>query len=72
MRAGARWKPSLTLDGGDLIVSGVTGGQVAHPLLACARESAKLVVKLAGEFGMSPASRARVRAGVGGAASKFG
>jgi P27 family predicted phage terminase small subunit len=72
-----RWRQAeaaldaLAAADGELVARGAAGGMVAHPLLAIARESARAVVRYAAEFGMTPNSRARLRAGGGAPASRF-
>jgi P27 family predicted phage terminase small subunit len=50
-------------DGGGLAVAGSRGGAVINPLLKVAVACARDVCRYAGEFGFTPASRARLRAG---------
>jgi phage terminase small subunit len=49
---------------GLLIKSQGNGDAIQNPLLGIARRAANDMVRYAGEFGMSPAARARIRAGV--------
>jgi P27 family predicted phage terminase small subunit len=57
-----------------LVAKGSTGNTVMHPLMKIATQSARDLCKFACEFGMTPAARARARAGWpdgGGGPGKF-
>jgi len=57
-----------------LIVKTAKGGVMQNPLFLCARQSAGDMVRYAGEFGMTPAARSRIRGlaqGFPGGLSKF-
>jgi P27 family predicted phage terminase small subunit len=64
-RSVGRWlQAEELLANADPVVEGSADNQVVNPLIKIAIESARNVVRFAGEFGMTPSSRARVRAGV--------
>ena len=48
-----------------LLVKSQGGDAIQNPLVGIARRAANDMVRYAGEFGMSPAARARISAGVG-------
>jgi P27 family predicted phage terminase small subunit len=50
-------------DGGGLVVAGSKGAAVINPLLKVTVQAARDVCRYAAEFGFTPASRARFRAG---------
>jgi P27 family predicted phage terminase small subunit len=52
-------------DGGGLLVAGAKGGLVVNPLLRVTADAAMAMLRLAGEFGLGPAARARIAAGAG-------
>jgi P27 family predicted phage terminase small subunit len=58
-----------------LLIKGSKGQARSNPLVQIAREAAADMVRIAGEFGFSPAARSRIAAGIGGfgprAPSKF-
>jgi P27 family predicted phage terminase small subunit len=58
-----------------LLVKGDAGNPVVNPLVRIARQSADSMLRVAAEFGFTPAARSRIAAGIGGfsqpAASKF-
>jgi P27 family predicted phage terminase small subunit len=56
---------------GELVVHNAANGPIANPLLKIAQVYARDLVRYAGEFGLSPSARARVRTSIAGAASKF-
>src|SRR5262249_34745246 len=49
---------------GALLIKGPVGAPRANPLIRIANNAAADMVRYSAEFGMSPAARARVRAGV--------
>jgi P27 family predicted phage terminase small subunit len=56
-----------------LLIKRINGDAAQNPLVKIARHAAADMVRYAGEFGMSPAARARISAGVGyEPPSKFG
>jgi P27 family predicted phage terminase small subunit len=58
----ARWQAAeRQLASSDLVIRTARGGHVANPLLRIAAKAQSDTVKFASEFGMSPASRTRVR-----------
>ena len=58
----ARWQAAeRQLASSDLVIRTARGGHVANPLLRIAAKAQSGTVKFATEFGMSPASRTRVR-----------
>ena len=49
-----------------LLIKGSKGQVRSNPLIAIAREAANDMVRIAGEFGFSPAARSRIALGAGG------
>jgi P27 family predicted phage terminase small subunit len=50
---------------GGLLIKTSSGDAAQNPLIGIARRAAADMVRYAGEFGMSPAARARISAGIG-------
>jgi len=66
-QAFGRWRAAeaaLEQLGQHLVVRGTSGDPIANPLLRISRQAADDMVRFAGHFGLSPAARARIAAGV--------
>jgi P27 family predicted phage terminase small subunit len=60
-----RWRlAEEMLAGAELLVDGSAGNRVPNPLIKIAQQAARDLIKFGNEFGLTPSSRARVRAGV--------
>jgi P27 family predicted phage terminase small subunit len=55
-------RASRTLAQSELLLKGLHGGPVRNPAIAIQRDAANLVRQFAQEFGLTPASRTRIRA----------
>jgi P27 family predicted phage terminase small subunit len=51
---------------GELVVKGRAGLPRPNPLLRISRAAANMMVTTAGQFGLTPAARSRIAAGIGG------
>jgi P27 family predicted phage terminase small subunit len=69
-----RWQLAVRLlaeSGGKLTARGYRGRVITNPLVRVIGAAADDALRCATEFGMTPSSRARVGAGLGGKAGKF-
>ena len=62
-QAYGRYRQALSeMQGQELVISTKAGNQVRNPLLRIADQAAELLLKVAKQFGMTPASRSKVSA----------
>jgi P27 family predicted phage terminase small subunit len=60
-----RWRQcEELLAGADLVVEGSAENMVVNPILKVAVQAARDVIRFGSEFGLTPAARVRVRAGI--------